>query len=304
MKKVLVFVCTIFFCVKSDTSIITYKLNGGRFGDNLLSYSKAKWISYKYHIPFFYHSFPYSDQLQISALEDEYTPSIESQYEEVLLLAKNQTPCIDVTKRCVYINQWYTKTEIDWNDRQFVSELKKTIAPLHDLELISPPKGFVSIALHIRTGGNYTPDAIWQHKCPLRFVPIEFYIEQLKHIVATLEGKKIYIYLFTDHSDPARLAQQCSNSLDNPNIIWEYRQAGNNHKSNVLEDFFSMMSFEYLIRPGSHFSRFVERLGDNKVVIFPSHVRTVGHRKHIIDEVTIKTRKECGGWKKQVVSFD
>ncbi|NDD99187.1 hypothetical protein EB008_02690 [bacterium] len=42
---------------------------GGRFGDNLLSYLHAKWISYKYNMLLLYKPFPYSDELALSELE-------------------------------------------------------------------------------------------------------------------------------------------------------------------------------------------------------------------------------------------
>ncbi|HEV7737800.1 MAG TPA: hypothetical protein VGO47_10580, partial [Chlamydiales bacterium] len=48
-------------CANPDsTQAITYEFSGGRFGDNLLAYFHAKWVSYKYNIPFFYKEFPYS----------------------------------------------------------------------------------------------------------------------------------------------------------------------------------------------------------------------------------------------------
>lgn len=280
---------------------ITYKLNGGRFGDNLLSYSKAKWLSYIHGIPFYYHDFPYCDQLQLSVLENKCTQNIANQHKKIVL-PNYQKPFIDPDRDCLYINQWYTKSDLDWNNVEFIAELKKMIAPLYELELITPPVDFLSVALHIRTGGSYVPDVPEVARCPLRFVPVEFYIEQLRRLYDECEDKKIYVYIFTDHTHPEQLVQQCIDALSDCDITFEYRQAGNSHKSNVLEDFFSMMRFDYLIRPGSHFSRFVERLGDNKVVIFPSHVYKISNNEHVIDEVTIKMRKDSTSkWKKQVI---
>src|SRR5260221_8397126 len=115
-------------------SIVTYVLNGGRFGDNLLSYSKAKWLSYTYSIPFYYKPFPYSDQLQLSIDQKRYTSSVAHENGEEVLLPKYKVPVIDPFRDCVYINQWYAEVTIDWNDRAFIEELKKDIIPIYDLE--------------------------------------------------------------------------------------------------------------------------------------------------------------------------
>ena len=47
--------------LKSETAI-SYKLSGGRLGDNLIAYFHAKWLAYKYNLPLLYISFPFSDQ--------------------------------------------------------------------------------------------------------------------------------------------------------------------------------------------------------------------------------------------------
>lgn len=63
-----------------QASAITYELNGGRFGDNLLSYSRAKWLSYIYGIPVLYFPFPYADQLALSCIESMYAEGAENQF--------------------------------------------------------------------------------------------------------------------------------------------------------------------------------------------------------------------------------
>src|SRR5271156_1825171 len=50
---------------KGNQKAITYPATGCRFGDNLLAYLNARWLSYKYNLPFLYRQFPYSDQLAL-----------------------------------------------------------------------------------------------------------------------------------------------------------------------------------------------------------------------------------------------
>ena len=62
-----------------------------------------------------------------------------------------------------------------------------------------------------------------------------------------------------------------------------------------------MMQFQCLIRPGSHFSRFVERLGDAQLVIYPYSIRQKSGSEPEIDVIGIKTRLANGKWKTEKV---
>ena len=53
-------------------SAVTYEFSNGRFGDNLLTYFHAKWISYQAGIPLLYKPFPYAEQLVFSATEGKF----------------------------------------------------------------------------------------------------------------------------------------------------------------------------------------------------------------------------------------
>ena len=70
------------------TSAVTYDFSGGRFGDNLVSYCHAKWISYKYNIPLLYKPFDYSDQLMMDVLEIPYSDDLEKQFENIVNYSK------------------------------------------------------------------------------------------------------------------------------------------------------------------------------------------------------------------------
>ena len=94
------------------------------------------------------------------------------------------------------------------------------------------------------------------------------------------------------------------NILNNPRITFGYRENDNCHNANVLEDFFSMMEFDCLIRPGSHYSRFVQRLGKNKVVIYPESIAKNSNGKSVINVITVKTRSgEHDKWKTKKITI-
>ena len=60
---------------------------------------------------------------------------------------------------------------------------------------------------------------------------------------------------------------------------------------NVLDDFFAMMNFDYLIRAGSAYSEMAGNLGRVKMEIWPYDLRWEGNTL-IITEVGIAERKQ------------
>jgi hypothetical protein len=283
----------------NKSSAITWIPSGGRFGDNLLSYARVKWLSYKYDIPILYLPFPYSDQLMLHEQENIYSLESAQLFSHIIHLPLSSDYHLEKDNNTLYISHWKTDIVIDWFDTIFVEELKKNITPLHALEKIVIPNNCISVAVHVRNGGSFTADNEQEkERCPLRFVPDEFFIAQIKRLAEMFEQKNLYVHIFTDHTEPAELMKKFKEALNEPRITFGYREHNNSHKSNVLEDFFSMMEFDCLIRPGSHFSRFVQRLGKNKVVIYPQSVRKTTDGKSIINIINIKTRaNENERWK-------
>ena len=52
---------------------LTYDLPGGRFGDQLLSYMHAKWLSYTYDLTLLYKPFIYSEALMVDDEEKKFS---------------------------------------------------------------------------------------------------------------------------------------------------------------------------------------------------------------------------------------
>lgn len=273
-------------------SAITWEPNGGRFGDNLLSYSKAKWLSYKSNIPLLYLPFKYSDQLMLHENEQVYTPEAAQSFSTIMHLPVGSKMQLLPNNNTLYISHWKTEITIDWYDRIFIEELKQNIAPRYEIEKTMVPDNCLSIAVHVRTGGGFVVDTEQEkERCPLRFAPDEFFIDQIARIADMFPEQNLYVHIFTDHQNPPFLKEKFEKTLNNnPRITFACRTHDNSHNANVLEDFFSMMDFNCLIRPGSHYSRFVQRLGSNTLVIYPESIRKTDDGKSIIDVINIKTR--------------
>ena len=283
-----------------QSSAITYQLNGGRFGDNLLSYSRVKWLSYVNDIPVLYFPFPYADQLALHVKDAMYEDGAEQEFAYMKNVDLKSKTVLKKNSDTLYICHWESGVKIDWNDKVFVEGLKECISPLNEYQKVTIPEGYISVAVHVRTGGGYAGDhAIEKARAPLRFVPEEFFIEQLGRVVEAFPDQKLYVHVFTDHPQPKELAKKFARALNNKLVTFGYRDEGNSYKANVLDDFFAMMEFTCLIRPGSNFSRFVERLGNAQFVIYPESARKVSDTLSIIDKIRIKTKTEKG-WKTRI----
>ena len=292
---------------KIGPSAITWKPNGGRLGDNFTSYAKAKYAARMFDLPLLYIPFPYSDELMLHHNEEIYTKEKHQQFRRTVQFFKDLDHYkISKNNNTLYMCRWKTNIVIDWSDRDFLQEMKKNISPCHAIEKVVIPDEMISVAVHVRNGGTFAADTQQEkERCPLRFVPEEFFIEQVDRIASMFPEDNLYVYIFTDHPDPKQLVNKFQLALHNPRITFDCRREGNSHKANVLEDFFSMMEFDCLIRPGSHFTRFVERLGNNTLVIYPESVIEINGKK-IIDTIKIKRRKNSTQeWKTQtIVLFD
>ena len=85
----------------------------------------------------------------------------------------------------------------------FIEDLKKNIYPRHPLEKVAIPENCISIAVHVRNGGGFVVDTEQEkERCPLRFVPDEFYIDQITRIADMFPEHNLYVHIFTDHLEP------------------------------------------------------------------------------------------------------
>lgn len=290
---------------RNNSNALTWEPNGGRFGDNLLSYARTKWISYKYNIPLLYLPFPYSEKLLLHESENVYCVETAQQFKKTMRLPSKINNLTFKNNNTLYISNWITEVIIDWFDTTFVEELKKNITPINEIEKITIPENVISVAVHIRNGGTFAADTAQEkERCPLRFVPEEFFIEQVRRIAQMFPDRELYVFIFTDHPNPIKLVKKFQKDLTDERITFDCRTQGNSHKANVLEDFFSMMDFDCLIRPGSHFTRFVQRLGNNKLVIYPESIKEIAPGKKVIDTIKIKTRNDSTQrWKTKTIEI-
>lgn len=295
------FILTVIFTrMLFGASAVTYLLNEGRFGDNLMSYLHAKWFAQQNHLLVLYVPFEYSSELAMDTQELNYFTQ-KNNYRREISLAKAAPKAFG--DKTIFVCPYFPEVpsefvkipyyhfHIDWKDATFRSNALKMIKPIISLNLTYPPKERISIALHVREGGGYDPDSI-KDILPLKIPPFSFYSQSLKVILQMFPGRTIHCQLFTDAKDPRACLNKILQELP-PNIPidFHYRQVGNKHDSSVLEDFYSLFNFDILIRPESNFSIIPSLLHDYAVVCYPKAMVTRG-KSVMIDQIGIEINAE------------
>lgn len=280
---------------------------GSRLGDCILDYTHAKWLSYKYGIPLLFKPFDYSDQLVMHHVEEHYTPEKARKYDHKILskfeeLEKSYPNNVLFAVRH-HADAWEDFHDkkpggkpfvaVGWEDPIFLNLMRTLIAPKNPLNLIIPPKNVISVALHYRTGGDYDTEKA-KKNFVFRFANPEFYVDQLNALYELVDHQPLYVFIFTDDSHPAKLKNDLKAAFPHKNVKFDFRKHGNKHDQNVLEDLFSLMEFDCLIRPNSHFSMLASHLTQYKILMYPKH----GIRENGIFKITEANIVQTASWDK------
>lgn len=180
-------------------SAVIAEYSGGRFGDNLIAWAHGYYFAKKNDYDFYVHPFQYSDQLALDTLP-KYTSDIACEFRREEVFKGGQVPCSEKKDSTLFIIPYFPETEIelgqdnwfsfkvDWEDKAFKQELRELIKPKNPLMLIEPPKGIISVAVHIRKGGSHSNEEELSND-PIRLargnliykIPLDgYYINQIK----------------------------------------------------------------------------------------------------------------------------
>lgn len=307
-------------------AVVTYDFSGGRFGDNLLAYLHAKWISHEYNIPLLYKPFKYSDCLQMDCSETK-TPVLTNMKSKILT---KRDMTIDPEQNVLYVIPYFSEVlyerrmtlnsdwiffKVDWNDPEFLAEIRKMIKPRDPALMYNKPcNDKICVAMHVRKGGNFDKGDLLSDVADnlsnnnysgykdygnaLKFPPEHFYITQIKRVSELLNNVPLYVFIFTDDLDPAAIVNRFKMSLhEYSNIHFDYRTEGNSDSTNVLEDFFGMIQFDCLIRAQSNYSLIAGKLGNFAIEIAPVTQHWEGAIS-VIDTVEENIKKDHRVWNK------
>jgi hypothetical protein len=307
---------------ESAVTYLSTKKWGGRLGDMLLMYTKAKWVAYHYDLPLLYKPFAYSDALALHDRNLHYQEGFKEIEVKDLSIFKDFKPQDSIIYTVHYYFQlahWgdyqkkYDSQEIMawpeiYTDPLFVSELKKDIAP-RDGNTISLdlPTDKITVAVHVRTGIGFDLPLLspqwYSHKdlkqdeekpkgrqlysdkyWPLKFPPLQYYAMQLKRLSRLYNNKPMYVCIYTDSPNPENLMHEIERVVNRPTITFDCRKDINRHNKNVLEDMFAIAQYQCLIRSGSNYPQVSQLIGNHKVVIYPKSAVWIGNTL-VINEV-------------------
>ena len=259
---------------------ITYEFSGGRMGDNLIAYLHAKWIGYKHGLTLLYRPFNYSDKFMLHRFEKQF----EGDLDAAALITNENCDALCLTDNNLYRIPYYSdhpfefnggyfahgsSFEINWDDENFKKIARACLAPVTEpARIVVPPKNGISVAMHIRRGGNHEYYGLHmdQRRCP----PTSFFAEQLTYVCKKFPGKTIYAFIFTDDLNPGAIAEEIYRSVVAYDVVLDYRPENTSDTSYVLDDFYSIPLFDVLIRSGSNYSYVAGKLGDFLLEISPT----------------------------------
>lgn len=299
-KRLLMLLCSL--CViplfSSNITILPDLSMGGRFGDNLLEVMHVLWIHYKYGQKFLLKPFWYSDQLvaakyMIDQAKDYKPYHLRAQEVPLFLNGLENGMLSKIFKKHSYfvlpyfpesyedrqldVHKQWANIPIEWNNHGFKVLLRRIIAPLNPTLKRSPSRDTFQIALHIREGGSF--DSVHTKKVlPLKFPSIEYYIKSLRWLLSHMKDNAAYfssfskmrVILFTDHRDPAALKKKFKEAFtDIPEVEFQAHEGKHDWHYKVLDDYFSMVACNALIRAQSNFSITAAKLADYYMEIEP-----------------------------------
>lgn len=279
---VVVAICMLPTTLVHATNGITYSFSGGRFGDNLTTYVEARWLAYKTGLDFYYRPFKYSDTLNMHTIHKNYRD-----HDKLRIVSIEDVKTFTQKTDTLYvISPFPANNNVKWDDPIFYTMMKEEIAAITGEPKLEVPEGHLAVGVHVRRGGGWdfqlkqtgtlvtaqydNPNFFADVEYPTRFAPDSFFIEQLEYVLEKFSDKKLYVHIFTDDPRPDLIADKYRKALANSRITFGYREEGNAHNANVLDDLFMMAQCKVLIRSASYFSGIAAHLGRVKLEIVPS----------------------------------
>jgi hypothetical protein len=273
-----------------------------------VNYAKAKWLSYTYKVPLLYQPFSHSDQLQLDRAEPIKLNLYIGRYEQNVAVHPSMhlqpnnsisTLYVSLARKGDQIMGGDVFFKIISSDAVFKTLIQQMLTPSKKVKPLALPKNRITVAVHVRKGSG--PDTkpsskqfydtahyfalplthfteqerkFSDRRCPHRFLPDQFYVDQIILLSELLDDQPLYVYLFTDDKNPDELAKKYAEKIKKPNITFAHHPANNPNKiGDVLTDYYNMAQFDCLIRPGSNFSRAIQLFGNHKLVIYPQEAR-------------------------------
>lgn len=323
----------------------TVERTTGRLGDQLIMYTKQKWFCWKYGGQLLHVPFPQSSLFALDGEEEHYNARHHTEIYKKHDPAIDSVPRIgpDLLHPPLYTLGFVFHDNVMaydcFNNAEFRGIVRSALKPTIFVNEIELSEDVVTVALHVRKGGDYDgkllsnqffvsppyavapeyyfqkfpcpigkPSSYIDENWPLRFLPDQFYIDQLSILASTMSNATLHVYLFTDASDPDQLVEAYKQQLKNhSNLIITTVSAGEHERieqhtsgdmvidyrnddeynAQLLAELFCMSRCDILIRGSSGVSLMAEIIGHHSLVVTPAHYHW-SEKTLIMDTVIIR----------------
>ncbi len=289
---------------------ISYEYCPGRFGDKILGYSHARYLSYATKLPFLSRPFPNSEFLTI---EYQSIPFAENakQYCQIFHIKSadtlaeffrkiqdpNTPPTLFVvdyfpadTSEWDWPYTWWTSAlVIPWKEKAFANYLRKSLQPKIPIPDFTVT-GRLNVADHIRhLSGPDTAEA--SPKCfPLKMPSLNYHERQIRRVYEWNGKRPMHVFIFSDTKTPLEFLEQIKGRFTSEDILFNIQALEKPDVNYVVQDFFAMQKFDVLITTQSNLSMMASRLADFDMVISPVHA--VGEYPNSeVDRIQLITKK-------------
>lgn len=270
---------------------ISYQ-GGARFGDRMLVYAQARYLSYVTSVPFLYRPFIYSDQVTIdceAALFDQY----RGNYSRTLIVNSLST-LVDLfrliedpqTAPTLFIVDYFPSdiTEWDrdasnqlllnipWRDPAFHTYLQKVASPRIPIPNFRK-EAVLNVADHVRMLSGEDTEDTSVATLPLKHPNLIYHKNQIRRIYHLNKQRPMHVFIFSDTKDPEGLIKEFRRTFATLNIEFGIQILKNSDTEYAVHDFFAMQKFDALIATQSNFSMMASRIGSFDMVIFPIHIQ-------------------------------
>lgn len=284
----------------------------GRLGDQLLNVIKTKYLADKLGVPMVLTPFAYSDCFKFSQL---LAPCSSRSFRSVIQIGggdqdwRRSQPIKNLAQNTLYrISYYYCPPGFrhlcridEWDDiakdENFLAGLSDFMTVTKPYQRIEMPPDRVSVAVHIRKGSG--GDYVWfqgrskkegkklqRRAYPEKFSPNSFFRNAIRRLYGIL-NKPLYVYIFTDHTNPPALVEKIRKTLNDLDIIFACRTEQNSAEGScIIDDIANIMRFDCLIRSKSNFGQVAELCHDYEVVIYPETTTWLGEKFVVDKEIT------------------
>ncbi len=321
LRMVIVFLCAIGssalgYSDYSEYHAISYEYCPGRFGDKILGYSHARYLSYITQIPFLsrsssnkdyllsdhlmtdYESFPFQEKARHYS-QVFHIKSSDTLAEFFRMIQEPGTPptlfMVEYFPSDVFewnlTPSWTTALVIPWKEEGFANYLRKSLQPKIPIPDFTV-EGRLNVADHMRDLSGGDVDHISRRFLPLKHPYIDYHERQIRRVYEWSGKKPMHVFIFSDTKTPLEFLEQIKSRFPHEDILFKIQVLEQPDVNYVVQDFFAMQKFDVLITTQSNFSMMASRLADFDMIISPVH--GVGEYPHFqIDRIQLITKKSA-----------